>query len=474
MLIDKFTVRSFKSIVNEEIELGQVNVFIGANGSGKSNLLEALGVLSAAVSGRVDDESLMRRGVRPGVPRLYKNAFANLRTPPHISFEAQAGKAKYAVSLNNPLDKPQLAWQFKTEDLRMGEQRVASRGPRSNQLGAYLLSPSDITEPSLDPLLSETINKLKELLESPETRQLIDFFSQVRLHNPEDISSSAYLESVRVLENSVGAYEAEFKEKNKEQGIAALSLVRLGANHAIAQLMNHLRDYAIYTPNTPSLRGLIADPQTREPVGLAGGRLADAVKELQTLANKDEEFEKWLDEVIDIIDWTSGFDTSATAQNILSASAPRPKTLLRFKDRFMRKGHNELTAYDASEGALYVLFNAVLALSPHSPSCFAIDNFDQALNPRLAKALIQLFCRMVLENPQPRQALLTLHNPAVLDGLNLRDERIRLFAVDRNSEGHTKFNRVVITDALMELHQEKDWPLSRMWMMGLLGGVPNV
>ncbi len=32
--------------------------------AGKSNLLEALGVLSAAVSGRVDDEALLRRGVR--------------------------------------------------------------------------------------------------------------------------------------------------------------------------------------------------------------------------------------------------------------------------------------------------------------------------------------------------------------------------------------------------------------------------
>lgn len=472
MLIDKFTVRSFKSIVNEDIELGQVNVFIGANGSGKSNLLEALGVLSAAASGRVDDESLMRRGVRPGVPRLYKNAFANLHTPPHIFFEAQAGESKYAVSLNNPLDKPQLAWQFKTEDLRMGDQRVASRGPRSNQLGTYLLNPS---ESLLDPLLSEKINKLKEQLESPETRQLLDFLSKILSHSSED-SDSNHLKMFRAMGKAGAAAEAfkDFANNNKAQGVAALSLVRLGTHHPITQLMNHLRDYAIYTPNTPSLRGLIADPQTREPVGLAGGRLADAVKELQTLANKDEEFEKWLDEVIDIIDWTSGFDTSATAQNILSASAPRPKTLLRFKDRFMRKGHNELTAYDASEGALYILFNSVLALSPHSPSCFAIDNFDQALNPRLAKALIQLFCRMVLENPQPRQALLTLHNPAVLDGLNLRDERIRLFAVDRNSEGHTKFNRVVITDALMELHQEKDWPLSRMWMMGLLGGVPNV
>lgn len=46
MLIRNLTVHGFKSIMQEQpIELGRVNCFIGANGVGKSNLLEALGVL---------------------------------------------------------------------------------------------------------------------------------------------------------------------------------------------------------------------------------------------------------------------------------------------------------------------------------------------------------------------------------------------------------------------------------------------
>jgi predicted ATPase len=66
-MITRFSVESFKSLEKVEVELGSVNVFVGANGSGKSNLLEAIGVLGAAAFGRVDDESLLRRGVRPGV-----------------------------------------------------------------------------------------------------------------------------------------------------------------------------------------------------------------------------------------------------------------------------------------------------------------------------------------------------------------------------------------------------------------------
>ncbi|MBF0508272.1 MAG: AAA family ATPase, partial [Deltaproteobacteria bacterium] len=201
--ITRLIIRSFKSIVDQEIDLGLVNVFIGANGSGKSNILEALGVLSAAASGRVDDESLQRRGVRPGVPRLYKSAF-EARSPLHIYFEAKSEAAGFSVSLNSPLKRPRPAWQYKTEELRSENKKVAGRDRGT--------------------------------------------------------------------------------AKNSEQGIAALAVVEMKESNPAVQLLNILRDYAIYTPNTPVLRGVTPDPQTREPVGLAGGRLAEAVGELKTLA----------------------------------------------------------------------------------------------------------------------------------------------------------------------------------------------
>jgi predicted ATPase len=76
-MLGKVTVKGFKSVVAQSVDLGRLNVFVGANGAGKSVVLEAIGVLGAAAEGRVDDASLLRRGVRPGVPALYKNAFAD-------------------------------------------------------------------------------------------------------------------------------------------------------------------------------------------------------------------------------------------------------------------------------------------------------------------------------------------------------------------------------------------------------------
>ena len=131
MLTNLF-VKTFKSLDDVAVDLGLVNVFIGANGSGKTNLLEALGILSAAANGKVDDVSLLNRGVRTGLPALYKSAFPappRGRIPPHLRFGATGSDAKYEVSLHNPLNDPAPAWRYKTELWSDGNESLVARIP---------------------------------------------------------------------------------------------------------------------------------------------------------------------------------------------------------------------------------------------------------------------------------------------------------------------------------------------------------
>jgi predicted ATPase len=53
----------------------------------------------------------------------------------------------------------------------------------------------------------------------------------------------------------------------------------------------------------------------------------------------------------------------------------------------MAEGRNILSGFAASEGALYVLFAAILATHPDSSKLLAIDNFDATLKPRLLRSL---------------------------------------------------------------------------------------
>ncbi|MFO0076921.1 MAG: AAA family ATPase [Cyanobacteriota bacterium] len=393
-LIERIDIHAFKSIQEASLELGAFNVFVGANGSGKSNILEAIGVLGAAASGRVDDESLLRRGVRPGLPDLYKTSFRGHTRRNAIRFGAHARMSSYEVELNNPNNQP-TAWAFKTEKWISSGKKVVGRSPRSAKL------------PALD----------------------------------------------------------------SYRGLAALKDVEMMGDTEGSALLSLLQDYSIYAPNTATLRGIVSDPQTRQPVGLCGGRLAEAVEELRRLARKTDAVDEVIEDILELIDWVASFGSLPGSSVPLSPSIPRPSQVLFFRDRFMADRRDVLSAYDASEGALYVLFAAVLAVHPDAPKLLAIDNFDATLNPRLVRSLTAKLAEWSIANT--RQLLLTCHNPLVLDGLPLQDDRVRLFAVDRAFGGMTTINRVVVDEALLGKAQE-GWPLSRLWVSGHLGGIPNV
>ena len=139
----------------------------------------------------------------------------------------------------------------------------------------------------------------------------------------------------------------------------------------------------------------------------------------------------------------------------------------------MQENRNVLSGYDVSEGALYMLFLAVIAGSKGTPRLCAVDNADHGLNPRSARSLMNRFCEWLLMADGERQVLLTTHNPLVLDGLPLQNSDVRLFTVSRTQSGSTHVRQVVVDDQL-RAKGEQGWTLSRLWTMGHLGGVPNV
>jgi len=402
-MITKLTIESFKSLEKVTVELGHINVFIGANGSGKSNLLEGLGILSAAANGKVTDQDLLQRGVRPGVPALYKSAFpmppaadGSQRMPSHIFFAAGNTQAEYQVSLNNPLRDPRPAWRYKHELWERGSRRLVGRSP------------------NLRPL------------------------------------------------------------PNPEQGLAALLAVKLSPDDPALRLLKELQGYVIFSPSTGVLRGIAPETQPRNPVGLSGGQLPLAIQQTLHARSKSPHVNKVCQEALSLIDWAKSYGWAPAGSIPLSPAAAGSPNVIRFTDRYMIKDRNILSGYDASEGALYVLFLAVLAAHEQSPTLCAVDNADHGLNPRLACSLMKKLCGWYLESPQPKQLLLTTHNPLVLDGLPLQDERVRLFTVSRTETGRTSVRRVTIDESLVKKAQD-GWTLSRLWVMGHLGGgVPNV
>jgi predicted ATPase len=401
-VLRELSVKGFKSLRDTRLELGNVNVLIGANGSGKSNVLEALGVLGAAAFRAVEPESLRYRGVRPGLPELYKSAFSAEKIRRLISIEAKTESASYLVGLNNPIHSKDPNWGITHEHLAADGRKLLTRAPRG-----------------------------------------------ARLHSP-------------------AAKAISFQPHPRETAVH-LALQQPDAPASARALIDRLVDFAIYSPSTDVLRGLVNDV-TRSPLGLSGSGLPRAVKDL--LNRKTGTFGALdLAELWDMIEWAEDVAAVPADQTNVSPVVSTTPTILRFTDRYMSPSRHRLSAYDASEGALYVLFLLALISHPISPRFVAVDNFDQALHPRLASALTRVASELILDDVG-RQIIFTTHNPLVLDGLDLLDDRIRLFAVERGPTGATLVRRVEISDDVLR-GAEQGVSLSRLWVMGRLGAVPT-
>ena len=390
MTIREINVKNFKSLYDVSFQPGKVNVFIGENGSGKSTILEAIGILSGAMTDRVNNSVLQRKGIRLSASALYKSKFKTMKREGltvdlGIQWEDGA-EYDYSVHMTTPTDDD--TWKYH----------------------------------------SESVNQDGNLLWGRSNR------SAIQLNN----------------------------------GIGYFMVTETLNGHGCRRMGKYIEKYGIYQPDTPTLRGTVTDNTQIAPIGLNGGRMADALQDILKSVDGDMRLGAlYIEDVLDLIDWASGFDIAVPKRANLNPGVPSTRQVIEFKDRFL-KANAAFTGYDASEGALYVLFMLCMAMHPDSPSMFAIDSFDHALNPRLAKRLTEIFSQLILESQ--RTVFMTTHNPLVLDGLDLCNDDIRLFAVSRNRDGHAVIDRIQVSQELLESGQ----PLSRLWINGRLGGVPEL
>lgn len=402
-IIKKLTIKGFKSIWQDSLDLGQMNVFIGTNGAGKSNLLEAIAMISCSLEGGIDYERLQRKGSRLSSSAVFRSAFRNKNRTSAFKLEADLGEISYSMNL------------------------IAEGGFK---------------------YLAESIkNRYGDIIAG-------------RSNNGATVSSVSLKSK---LENTKGIFpilEAVTKISNTNQEL-------------IAPLVS-LAGYAIFAPTTPILRGVEQDSSAREPLGLYGGRLAEALSEVisEHKKNKTDDILRFFK----LMNWIQSFTTTTESDpELVSGQLPVAGRKIKFSDTFMKANFNKLYAYDVSEGALFVMFLLVLLTHDKSPNFFALDNIDTALNPGLVKELIHQVALMLAQRPQ-KQIFLTTHNPSTLDAIDLFNEEHRLFVVERDKDGHTKSRRIKPPEGMTRDEWEEKYygmKLSEIWLSGAIGGLPK-
>ncbi|SFD75779.1 AAA family ATPase [Massilia yuzhufengensis] len=396
-MLNRVHIKGFKSISDANISLGRVNVFIGTNGAGKSNLLEAIAMLSSSFEGGIDYERLARRGARLSSPEIFRSSLKNKERLKTFSIEAEMGEMVYSSQVTS-------VSKFNYHSESLVSKDGAKLAGRSN-VGARI----------------------------------------------DGVPLKGKLDPTKSI---IAPYRA-FGEDASARGV-----------------LEDIEKYGIFSLSTPILRGVAEDKSQKSPLGLYGGRLAEAFNEVA----RDQGNREHLQRFFALMDWFRSIGvTTEVDKTLISDKVTLGRTVLTYRDKFMKGSFDHLYGYDVSEGALYVLFVLVLLTHKDAPNIFALDNVDTALNPGLVRQFMSHIIELVCAS-EKKQIFITTHNPTTLDAIDIFNPEHRLFVVQRMEDGQTEFRRIEPPDGMTKDGWQNQYfglKMSEIWLSGAMGGLPT-
>ena len=413
-------IENYKSIQSLKIGLGRVNVFIGENGCGKSNILEAIALAGAAAGNKLDNEFLASRGIRVTEPEFMRSAFDKENLSKEIKITL---KVKNEVFLKFVLQHDNQAYSSWINNNELNSYE---------KLGGFLKDPETEIEVSDEKLLDyrDSITQL--------TKETIELIQSLIKENLPHIDNDVSYELTREIVHKTREKLASLMTNDEREGNLAI------------------KNFLIYLPENSSLRTFAEEGQV-QPLGIKGEGL---LKLLRVLSNTPERINK-IKRKLELIDWFDDFKIHQDSDI---------ERTIQIKDRYLDKELPYFNQRSSNEGFLFLMFYFALFVSENTPKFFAIDNIENALNPKLCTRLIQELVELTKEKEYDKQVIFTTHNPAVLDGLDLNDDEQRLFVIYRNVDGYTKARRI---SAPQPLEGDDPVRLSEAFINGYLGGLPK-
>jgi len=376
-VITEIKINNFKSVQNLSLPLGRFNVLIGSNGSGKSNILEAITFAGAASADKLDNEFLGSRGIRTANSQLMKSAFSKKTFLEPIKLLFKNGKNEISLTIDEE-NKPILTWYAK-------EKRDLEKKFTNILLSFYGGDVEGIT--GFEKYDEEQKNNIRQI--SLQIKEL--------LKGEDKGAIEEFIKSVFNFNSINEIYKEQFY--NIE-----------------------LANFLIYSPEVSSLRMFEEESQIK-PLGIKGEGLFSVLQIFHESYGKEtiDELKKYLH----IIEWFDDFEA------IFDKVSGRKSLVV--KDRYIPD--ILLNQNNVNEGFLFLMFYVSLFLSKETPSFFSIDNVEASFHPLLCKEMTKNLVE--LSETHSKQVILTTHNPFVLDGLDLNDSEQKLFVIRRDPDGET-------------------------------------
>lgn len=370
-MLTEFVVRDFKSFREGRLRLSPITVLVGANASGKSNVLEALQLLSWLARGkRLTDlllairegeltlrgppKSLVRAGARPIVGF---SVTTNVPSEHEASYDAADLKLEVRIRI----DERGLSVTF--EELRELASILRPNGRKQRAGPVY----SAVSRGRRGDLKGTILGSESRRAQATWSADQLILAQQWRLRNPEKIA--------------IADVDTATAEMNNE-------LKRIYFSDSVPRLM---RGYA------DKIEGELA----------ADGANVSAV--LFRLCTK----EKLKDLILEFV-------RALPEENVLDLAfleGPRGEVMLKLMEAFGGKERWTEAAL-LSDGTLRVLAIAAAMFSIPEGSTLVIEEIDNGVHPARARTLMENIERAA--SKRSLQVVLTTHSPALLDALSDR------------------------------------------------------
>ena len=224
-MIEQIRIQNFKSIEDLTLNLGRINIFIGENGCGKSNILEAICMASAASNEKLDNEFLASRGIRLTSAEFTRSAFEKEKISKPILFDILMDSSHKNITVNND-NKPYSKWsaQISIPDYIKESLRKYLKENGDNTLERilnFLIAVEKMTEEENSNSFSQFAKYLKEtqdfnkkfnnfIIYSPENTALRTFDKEGQVE-PLGVSGEGLFKLLKVLSSEEKL--SEIKEK---------------------------------------------------------------------------------------------------------------------------------------------------------------------------------------------------------------------------------------------------------------------
>jgi len=417
-MIENLKISRFKSIKDLSLNLGRVNIFVGGNGAGKSNILEAIGLASAALNRGIGDSDLTRKGVRLTPVELMKASFKSDRVAASFEIDVQfSDGVEYRCNLLSKENDPLL--RFHSESCSVeGIKQFGRSGNGSTVHGNSIKIPLEKDRGMWDQI------KVAYSFPSVLTKQF-DEFGRYAIYTPQtDIlrgSRSGLIDSAPFGLHGEGLP-------------SALARVVARAHHEKDKSFRDLIRNALDLCFLPGWTNAVK-------VGKIDAKLIS-----RGMQEKNSDMVYFIDKFMN------------TKRNTLSVYDSSEGTLF----------------------LLFIALLLVHEESPRYFALDNVDSALNPLMTRVLIERIIEVTETVRGNSfpfGPKQIFLTSHNPTSLDAFDLFNPDQRIFIVNRDREGSTCATRLEAPSGMTRDEwrvQAQGKNLSQLWLEGKIEGINGI